>query len=204
MEQVGDASQPGAAAGEADPVITGQRPLPAVLELDGYAWRRATPADAPIFEGLAALEPNRILFNLPLSEKEFAVRIGSPTLGQPMVCMHESTPVGAAATTSRNRKSLNLQLVCVFAHPGRAAVPLAVYIRHLFWTMPLHRIYVQMPLVAGADAYVSLLTSVGFVEEGVVRGHALVAGRPVDLKVMGLLRREFEAWCREHESRLSL
>jgi hypothetical protein len=32
----------------------------------------------------------------------------------------------------------------------------------------------------------------------------MIAGKPTDVAVLGLLRREFEAWCQEHEKRLAL
>jgi hypothetical protein len=121
-----------------------------------------------------------------------------------MLCLRGSKPVGAAATKQRNLRSLNLHLICFFADPVRAALPLAAYVRHLFWSQPLHRVYSQLPMVGGATAYVRLLKGVGFQEEGMVRGHAMVGGRPRDLVVLAVLRREFESWCRENEKRLTL
>ena len=177
---------------------------PPVLQIDAYVWRRALPTDAATFEALAAHGTNRIVFNLPRSADEFAVRMGGPTFGQPMLCLRRSTPVGAAGTTSRNRRSLNLQLACFFVQPARAVLPLAGYLRHLFWAMPIHRVYVQLPAVVGVRSYVRLFREVGFAEEGVVRGHALVGGRPRDVVALGILRKEFEAWCAINESRLAL
>jgi RimJ/RimL family protein N-acetyltransferase len=94
--------------------------------------------------------------------------------------------------------------MCFFNKPAEAVKPLAVYVRHVFWSSPLHRVYVQLPLLAGATAYIRLLLGSGFQQEGVVRGHAYVDGRPRDVAVIGLLRRDFEAWCRENELRLAL
>jgi hypothetical protein len=180
------------------------RASPAVLEIDGCGWRRAAPADASTLEGLAARNGNRVLFDLPGSADEFAARVGRPGFRLPMLCLRGSTPVGAAATTMRNNRSLNLRLMCFFAQPARASLSLAVYVRHLFWSLPLHRVYVQLPLTAGATAYTRMLIGAGFQEEGVVARHALLGGRPCDVAVLGVLRRDFEAWCLENESRLAL
>jgi hypothetical protein len=179
-------------------------PSPAVLEIDGFSWRFAGPSDAPSLELLAARSSHRTLFNLPGSEREFEARVGWPGFRIPMLCLRGSKPVGAAATDRRNHRSLNLRLICFFAEPARAAVPLAAYVRHLFWSLPLHRVYAQLPMVGGATAYVRLLKNAGFQEEGVVRGYAMVGGRPRDLAVLGVLREEFETWCSENEKRLAL
>jgi len=68
----------------------------------------------------------------------------------------------------------------------------------------MHRIYVQMPVVNATAEYVQLLKSVGFEEEGVVSDHALIAGRTYEVTALGMLRREFEAWCLQNEKRLVL
>jgi hypothetical protein len=121
-----------------------------------------------------------------------------------MLCLRDSKPVGAAALRLRNNRSMNAQLICFFTDPIRAALPLAAYVRHLFWSMPLHRVYSQLPLVGGATAYLRLLTSAGFQDEGVIRGGAVVGRRLRDVAIFGLLREEFETWCRENEKRLAL
>lgn len=179
-------------------------PSPAVLEIEGFEWRAAVPSDAPALEALAARSSNRVLFSLPDSEAEFAARVGHAGFRMAMLCMRGSKPVGAAATTLRNNTSLSVRLMCFFAEPVRAALPLAAYIRHLFWIQPLHRVYAQLPMVGGATAYLRLLKDAGFQEEGVIRRHAVVGGRPCDLAVLGVLRGEFETWCRENEKRLAL
>ncbi len=183
--------------------LTGSPP-PAVLELDGFAWREARPADAGTLDTLAAHASNRVLFNLPASTEEFLARVGRPGFRIAMLCTRDSKPIGAAATTQRNNRSLNLQLLCFFAKAESASLALAIYVRHIFWSLPMHRIYVQMPLVRGAESYVRLLESVGFVEEGVVSGHAKIDGRTYDVTALGILRRELEAWCLQNENRLAL
>jgi hypothetical protein len=180
------------------------RPSPAVLEIDGFAWRTAAPADAPALEALAARESNRDLFALPESETRFADRVGRAGFRWPMLCTRGSKPIGAAATKLRNHRSLNVHLICFFADPIRASLPLATYVRHLFWSMALHRIHCQLPMVGGATEYVRLLTSTGFQEEGVIKQGVVVGGRPIDVAMLGLLREEFETWCRKNEKRLAL
>jgi hypothetical protein len=185
-------------------VISSGGPSSAVLEVDGFAWRTAGPLDASALEALAARSGNRALFYLPQSVAEFAGTVGGPGFRMPMLCLRGSKPIGAAATKQRNQRNLNLHLICFFADPVDAALPLAIYVRHLFWSFPLHRIFCQLPSVSGAAAYVRLLKGVGFQEEGMVRGHAMVGGRPRDLVALAVLRREFEIWCRENEKRLTL
>jgi hypothetical protein len=185
-------------------VKTAVGPTPGVLELDGFAWREAGPADATTLEALASLDGHRTLFNLPGSEQEFAARVGGPGFRRAMLCYKDNGPIGAAATRSRDQRNANLQLMCFFAEPEKAVWPLALYVRHLFWSAPLHRVYLQLPIVAGAPAYIHLLESVGFQQEGLVRGHGLVGGKPCDVALLGLLRIDCEAWCQENESRLVL
>lgn len=180
------------------------RPKPAVLGIDGFAWRAAGPSDAPALEGLAAHAKNRLLFNLPESQEAFEAAVGWPGFRLPMLCLRDSKPIGAAATSLRNNHNQNLRLIGFFADPVRAALPLAAYVRHLFWMLPLHRVYCQFPMVVGAATYVRMLKEAGFQEEGMIHGHALVGGKPCDVAVLGVLRDEFEIWCLENEIRLAL
>ena len=185
-------------------MIEAARPSPGILALDDFAWRDAGPFDATALEALAARDGNRLLFNLPSSAEDFAVRLGGPGFRRPMLCHRRGRAFGAAATRARDQRSANLVLMCFFNQPATAVLPLAVYVRHLFWSAPLHRVYLQLPLIAGAASYIRLLTGAGFQEEGVVRGHGLVEGRPSDVALLGILRRDCEAWCQENESRLAL
>ena len=185
-------------------IASAARPSPAVLEIDGFAWRTAQPSDAAALEALAAKAKNRILFRLPESEAAFEAAVGWPGFRLPMLCLRGSKAVGAAATSQRNHQSQNVRLTCFFADPAHAAVPLAAYVRHLFWMLPLHRVYCQFPMVAGAMAYVRLLKGAGFQGEGTIRGHAVIGGKPCDVAGVGVLRDEFDLWCTENETRLAL
>jgi hypothetical protein len=180
------------------------RPRPAVLEIDGFAWQPARTSDAPALEALAAQAMNRVLFGLPPSSEAFEAAVGGPGFRNAMLCWQDSIPIGAASTGQRNLHSENVRLTCFFAEPAHAALPLAAYVRHLFWRVPFHRVYCQFPLVARGAEYVDLLKACGFREEGIIRGHALIGGNPYDVAVLGVLRDEFDIWCRENETRLAL
>ncbi len=185
-------------------MIRAAAPTAAALQLDAFTWRPATAADAVALHELASLGANRTLFDLPASADEFAGQIGAPGFRIPMLCSSESKVLGAAAVGPRSQRHLNVQMLCFFADPVTVALPMAAYVRHLFWLLPLHRVYAQLPMVDGADDYMRLLAQVGFTAEGVIPGRALIDGRPQDVAVFGLLRREFDAWCLEHEPRLAL
>ena len=177
---------------------------PAVLELDGYAWRPVHAEDADELDRLASRGSNRSLFNLPATAADFVASMGSRGFELPMLCQHGPSSFGAAFVSLRSNRNLNMMVTCFFATPEVAALALALYVRHLFWSTPFHRVHAQIPLVDGGEAYVALLTGAGLREEGVVHGHVMFGGQPHDLAVLGVLREEFEAWCREKESRLAL
>lgn len=179
-------------------------PSAPVLALDDFAWRFAGPADATALESIAAHGSNRVLFNLPRSVDEFAVRLSGAGLRFPMLCTRDSRPCGAAVLGTRSTRDLNAMISCFFIEPSESTLPLAAYVRHVFWMQPLHRLFAQLPIVEGTVDYVKLLVTVGFREEGVVAKHALIDEEPVDVAILGLLRREFERWCTEREPRLAL
>lgn len=185
-------------------MINRPAPAPAVLELDGFSWRDARSEDAEVLERLAAVGSNRPLFQLPMFTAEFMRAPSRPGFRQSMLCYHGEKEFGAAAYGMRNMQNLNVRLTCFFTEPARAAAALAIYVRHLFWGMPVHRIHAQLPVVDAGPAYVSLLRAVGFREEGVVRAHALMRGQSCDLAVLGVVREEFEAWCQTNERRLAI
>lgn len=177
-------------------------PATPVLQLDGFTWKLASGADAPMFDELAACGANRTIFNLPASADDFAVGLGGAGLRMPMLAMRGTEAAGAAAFGARNHRDLHALLLGFFREPSAAMLPLATYVRHVFWSLPLRRLHVQLPLIDGAAEYVSLFGRIGFVQEGILQGHALIGGRPCNVAVLGILRPEFEAWCRNHERRL--
>ncbi len=177
---------------------------PPVLEIDGASWRFATADDAPELNRLADLGSNRVLFSQPGSADGYAQSIGSAALRMAMICEHDGRPVGAAALTARSNRDRNALLIAMFAAPLRSTLTLAAYVRHVFWMQPLHRLFVQLPIVDGVTDYLALFTAVGFVPEGTVANHALVGEQPRDVAMLGMLRPEFEDWCRKKEPRLAL
>jgi RimJ/RimL family protein N-acetyltransferase len=79
--------------------------------------------------------------------------------------------------------------------PERCRVALGLYLRRVFWSHPLHRVYALVPAaLPQTRAYVDLLGACGFVHEGCLLGHLMVKGHLHDLDVFGLLRSDFEAW----------
>ena len=83
-------------------------------------------------------------------------------------------------------------------------MPLALFTRHLFWTFPLERLYVQFPLLDETVAYGQLYEQVGFQREGVMKKHQSIAGRRHDVAVYGLLRGDFDRWWAAHDPRMTL
>ena len=175
-----------------------------MLEVGGFAWRFATSDDAGVLDRLAAEGANRVLFSLPATEQEFAARLRGQGYRLAMLCTSGARLFGAAAITARSNRDLNAMIACFFVDPSDATLSLALYVRHVFWAQPVHRLYTQLPLVQAVDEYRSLLASVGFQEEGVVARHAIIAGESRDVAVFGLLRPEFEAWCQDKDARLLL
>ena len=201
MERHGDVPRPDQTSDSGELTLAATPAAP-VLDLDGFNWRLATAADAPAFDELASCGANRTIFNLPASTDDFAVRVGGAGLRMPMLGMRGTQVAGAAAFGARSHRDLHALLVGFFREPSAAVLPVATYVRHVFWSLPLRRLHVQLPLIDGADEYVSLFGRIGFVDEGILQGHALIDGQPCNVAVLGILRPEFEAWCQNHERRL--
>ena len=127
---------------------------PAVLELDGYVWRDALAQDAEVLERIASAGSNRLLFRLPVFNADFAAALSRPGFKQPMLCHHGTIPFGAAAYSLRNHHNLNLKLTCFFLQPELGTLALAMYVRHLFWSVPLPPIVPasQVPASLGRDS----------------------------------------------------
>ena len=182
------------------------RPAPAVVALDGYELVALEPADAPQVLELVGLRGNRYLIDLGASEHEVARLIAELTQAPwslPLAVLHGDLCVGMATTSLANLKSLNASLLALFTDPPASATALALYVRHVFWNFPLHRLHVQIPVLDLTREYVDLYRSVGFVEEGRLVDHAVVAGQSFDVTALGLLRSDFEAWCLVNEPRLA-
>lgn len=183
------------------------RAIPAMVSLDGYELVPLEPSDAPQVLQLLELRGNRYLVELGASEHEVArllAELAQAPWSLPLAVLRGDECVGMATTSLANLKSLNASLLALFTDPPGSSLALALYLRHVFWNFPLHRLHTQVPSLDLTREYEDLYRSVGFVDEGRLVGHVVIAGRPFDVTVLGLLRADFEAWCATHEPRLSL
>ena len=184
-----------------------QAPTRPLLELDGYSLRRLGSADLPFVQELYNSGSNRLLIELP-EGLEAALAFLQQLEQQPwsllMVAEHDKTPVGVAATGLTNLVSLNTFLLSMFQKPDQATLPLALYVRHMFWNFPLQRMYVQFPILDETESIATLYESVGFQREGAMRQHQAIGGTRHDVAVYGLLREDFDRFWAEKDSRLSL
>ena len=156
---------------------------------------------------LQGIDDNRLLLDLPQTPQGWEAMIRSlaaQAWSLPMLLLGVGQPIGVAAIGLTNLRSRNSYLLSLFATPAQSRVPLALYIRHLFWNFPLTRLYVHIPAVSELEPYLDLHQGVGFRLEGSLRQHTLIGGVRHDVTVLGLLREEFESWCQLHEKRLSL
>jgi len=76
---------------------------------------------------------------------------------------------------------------------------LALVAGYAFETLNLNRLYLRV--VAFNKRALRLYRAFGFVDEGIQREQAFVRGRHRDVVLMGLLRREFEAWGHRRNAR---
>jgi hypothetical protein len=176
------------------------------MELGDFAIRRLSEDDFPTLRPLAEALPADI-FAMPSTDTEFRAFVGevaSRVWSLPLVCVRAGDPVGMCFMNVAQFKNLNAYLVALFVQPEEAALPLALYIRHAFWSFPLHRLYVQLPATAAAIPHLETLERVGFQREGTLVAHVKAARGPQDVIVVGLLRDEFERWCKQNEPRLEL
>jgi hypothetical protein len=188
--------------------IPSTKPKPAAgfLELDTCSLRRLTAHDWPIIKHLGDNAPADV-FELPRTEAGldgFVADLTGKAWSLPLLSFDNGNPIGLCFMSITQVKDLNAYLVALFTKPAESRKALALYIRHAFWSYPLHRLYTQLPSSTVTAAHIDLLTSCGFEREGILREHITTDGDPQDAVVMGLLRDEFESWCVETEPRLSL
>lgn len=180
---------------------------PAVVELDGWSLEPLVPDHAPLVAQLLGLRGNRFVLDIPADEGLIRVALADlprQPWSLPLAVVRDGACMGVATTALPNVKALHASLMALFVDPPGSSLPLAMAVRHLFWTFPLRRLHAQIPAMDLTKEYVDLLTSVGFADEGRLVAHAIIGGQAFDMVALGLLRSEFEAWCAEHEPRLSL
>ncbi len=205
MDDAPDTSRPG--SGGAATRATVADASPAIVDLDGWSLLPLVPDHAPLVAQLLGERGNRYVLDVPPDEgmiRAALVDLPRQPWSLPLAIAREEGCMGVAATALANVKALHASLMALFVDPARATLPLAMAIRHLFWSFPLHRLHAQIPAIDLTAEYVELLRSVGFEDEGRLVGHALIAGQPFDMVTLGLLRRDFERWCDAHEPRLAL
>ncbi len=178
-----------------------------MLEVDGDSIGRLNAAELPALLQFAEAIPPEI-FKVPSSPGELArlfEDLGKKPWSMPMVCHRNGKAVGLCLMSVGQLKNLNAYLVAVFSDPVNADRLLALYMRQAFWTYPLHRLYSQLPAVPSARSHVDLMLRVGFQREGTLEGHIdLDRDRHVDADVLGILRGEFDQWCRINQPQLWL
>jgi hypothetical protein len=185
------------------PSTTG--PTPAIVELDGWSIEPFEDDDAPLLVELLGQRGHRYVLDVPIDDAVLRTILGElrrQPWTMPVAFVRDDACAGFGTTALANVRSLNASIGALFVDPDASAIPLAMYVRHLFWTFPLHRLYTQIPDMDLTREYVELLRSVGFAEEGRLTSHAMIGGQTFDMVALGLLRADFERWIDEHEPRL--
>ena len=183
------------------------RPVGAMTSWGELSLVPLEPGDARQAMDLAAHRGNAFLVDFGSSEQAVAqllAQLATSPWALPMAILHGEHCVGMATTSLANVKSLNASVLAMFVEPSTAADGFALYLRHVFWNFPLHRVHAQVPLLDLTREYLTLFASVGFVDEGRLTDHAIVAGQPFDAAALGLLRSDFETWCAANAPELVL
>jgi hypothetical protein len=185
---------------------TKANPAQGLMALEGASLRQLHIDDLPALLRLRAASPPS-LFELPGSEAEiggFVEGLAKKPWSLPMLCCHDDEPVGLCLMSVAQLKNLNAFLVAVFEQPASATGVLALYVRHAFWSYPLHRLYTQLPSTQVVKPHADLYSRVGFRPEGVLVKHIATQVGPADATVLGMLRDEFDEWCVTNQPELSL
>lgn len=110
---------------------------------------------------------------------------------------------GLILNADTDPSSLNTRVICLAEGDlDGVAFAISLFARHLFWSFPLHRLYTYLP--ASAVEVAEGFAGAGFQTEGRLVEHALLAGHPEDVTVLGLLRRDFDAWATANAGALAL
>lgn len=182
-------------------------PAPAVVDLDGISLQPLEPDHAPLVVQLMEQRGHRYILDLRPNVqgiRSALSMLAGQTWTLPLAAIRGTECIGMATTALPNVKSLSASFTALFVDPAESTLPLAMFIRHLLWNFPLHRLYAHIPAMDLTREYVELLGSVGFVEEGTLQQHLVAAGQRFDVHVLGLLRPDFDAWAAANEPRLRL
>lgn len=196
------------------PEVTPQLPrrgsvtaAPAILEFEGFSLQPLTPQNAGAIIELHRRPWNAASVDVPATPEQIAQLLGildTRPLALPMMVVKENRIVAVASPTMGNVRNLTAYFFAVFDDGETVHRGLAAFVRHVFWSLPLHRLYVQVPVVEASERYRDVLRALGFREEGIMAGHMLIAGEPRDVAVLGMLRSDFDAWTAAEAPELSL
>jgi hypothetical protein len=184
-----------------------ERPASSVSSADDAEIRPLTGADLAFVRYVYSVRENAIVAgSLDMGSDDFIATIRGSPWSTPMVLEKNAEPVGLALISSADTHSRNGRVtVLARRDPRECRVPFELYLRHAFWSHPLHRLYAVLPLrLPIPGSYADLLTGCGFVDEGHLKAHFNFLGYRRDIAVFGLLRSEFDAWCRESRPALLL
>jgi hypothetical protein len=176
-------------------------PTPPLSELGDFRMGPLQLGDSAYFRELAGQRENGLLFDMPETDEEylqFFESLRSSPLSLPMLFTSGSHATGVAFMTSALSVSLSAYLVAMFRRPERSRDALVLYVRNVFWSAPLHRLYTHIPLVPETLGHCAALLSAGFVREGVYREHLAAGEVNLDVAVFGLLREDFDRWAGGH------
>lgn len=177
-----------------------------MIELDGFSLRPLTGDDYALIQPLLEATPREI-FELPMSEaafRGFLLQVERRPWSMPMISTMDGRPKAAFILSPASPKNSHAYLLALMAHAEQCVLPLGLYVRQAFWSYPLHRLYVQLPVTPASRPHSDAFMAAGFVSEGVLAGHILAGSHAQDASVLGLLRQDFDAWCAAHEPRLSM
>jgi hypothetical protein len=181
-------------------------PPEGILDFEGLSLRPLGATGYSQLEPILRGTPDEVL-ELPPSEAAFRGlirRVTSHPWGMPMVGRDGDEAVALFMLALPSAKNLHASVVSIALQPASRVTMLALYLRHAFWSFPLHRIFTELPVASATAAHEALYANAGFVREGFFKAHYLSGGTPTDVSILGLLRPDFDAWCAAHEPRLSL
>jgi hypothetical protein len=183
------------------------RTVGSVTSLDGLELVQLEPDHAPLVLEMVARRGNRYLIELGSDADQVAQMLAElrrTPWSLSMAVLRADECIGMATTALANLRSLHANVLALFVDPPSSVLALAMFLRHVFWNFPLHRLYTHVPMLDLTAEYARLYQNVGFADEGRFVAHAVVAGQPFDVTALGLLRSDFESWCAVHEPRLTL
>jgi hypothetical protein len=120
------------------------------------------------------------------------------------MCLVDGQPAALFFLSVPELRHLSAYVVALMRAPRDATPALALYMRHAFWSLPLHRLYTHVPVLPSATPYADTFVATGFKNEGFLKGHISAGDTTADAMVLGLLRDEFALWCAERDPRLVL